>query len=232
MSTEKDLSIKIAKFKKLSHYYNNEVFQKKAQSQNVADQADKYILNIFDKIYDIVNESNTTTDAIAKLTELPKSFVIGSDAILKKEMQEFLVKEINDKVVVLINLLRKNDPTENNKPNIGKLKPTAQSEIDNIRNAFNQKFLGKTDTTEKVTEKASSNRDLVASVQKALMHEGFDPGKIDGIFGDNTIAAMQAFQSKKGLRETNSLNQETLKAITTDMQKLIDNIEKYFTKTR
>ncbi|MFK8083281.1 MAG: peptidoglycan-binding protein [Granulosicoccus sp.] len=41
--------------------------------------------------------------------------------------------------------------------------------------------------------------DLVVSVQRALRREGFNPGPIDGIVGRATLAAMEQFQSEKGL---------------------------------
>lgn len=50
----------------------------------------------------------------------------------------------------------------------------------------------------------------VAEAQQALKNRGFDPGLIDGAAGENTAAAVVAFQKSRGLKETGKLDPETL----------------------
>ena len=40
----------------------------------------------------------------------------------------------------------------------------------------------------------------VKSVQAALQKAGFNPGKVDGVCGEKTVAAIRAFQAKEGLK--------------------------------
>ncbi len=52
----------------------------------------------------------------------------------------------------------------------------------------------------------------VKSIQRALQTAGYDPGKIDGIIGSDTRAAVRAFQQKMGLA-TGGITSETLKKL-------------------
>lgn len=49
----------------------------------------------------------------------------------------------------------------------------------------------------------------VRSAQKALRHQGFDPGPIDGVMGPRTSAAVRDFQQKENLTVTGQLDAET-----------------------
>lgn len=53
--------------------------------------------------------------------------------------------------------------------------------------------------TERPTLKKGSKGAVVEELQRRLKDEGFDPGKIDGVFGQLTKAAVVAFQSSFGL---------------------------------
>lgn len=65
--------------------------------------------------------------------------------------------------------------------------------------------------------------DRVKSLQRALRAAGVYKGSIDGVYGDLTLAAVKAYQSKKGLhvdgmagtKTLNSLNQTTDKHVST-----------------
>jgi peptidoglycan hydrolase-like protein with peptidoglycan-binding domain len=60
-----------------------------------------------------------------------------------------------------------------------------------------------------------SQGDLVRAWQSFLTGQGFDPGGLDGFFGDKTAAATQAFQSKFGLTADGVAGRQTLmKAMT------------------
>jgi len=47
------------------------------------------------------------------------------------------------------------------------------------------------------------------AVQAALLYAGFDPGRVDGLFGKRTRAALIAFQTKQGLAPTGDANSDT-----------------------
>lgn len=53
----------------------------------------------------------------------------------------------------------------------------------------------------------------IVEIQKALMKNGFNPGKIDGIFGYHTYSAVIAFQMDKGLNIDGEVGPITLKAL-------------------
>lgn len=53
----------------------------------------------------------------------------------------------------------------------------------------------------------------ITQIQEALKREGFNPGPIDGVVGEETIAAVNAFQKAKGLPVDRYLNIQTLDAL-------------------
>jgi len=53
---------------------------------------------------------------------------------------------------------------------------------------------------------------LITSIQRALKREGFDPGPIDGVIGQDTLDAVEEFQTKNNL-DRGGLTYETLKAL-------------------
>jgi peptidoglycan hydrolase-like protein with peptidoglycan-binding domain len=50
-------------------------------------------------------------------------------------------------------------------------------------------------------------------IQQRLKDLGFDPGPIDGTFGDRTAAALRAFQRKAGVPETGTVDDATMKEL-------------------
>lgn len=53
---------------------------------------------------------------------------------------------------------------------------------------------------------------LITSIQRALKREGFDPGPIDGVIGQTTLDAIEAFQTRKSL-DRGGLTYQTLKEL-------------------
>lgn len=51
-----------------------------------------------------------------------------------------------------------------------------------------------------------NDKATVEAVQKALKAKGFDPGKIDGIYGPNTAAAIRKMQKALGAEETGTID--------------------------
>jgi peptidoglycan hydrolase-like protein with peptidoglycan-binding domain len=52
--------------------------------------------------------------------------------------------------------------------------------------------------------------ETIKAVQQALRGKGYEPGPIDGVMGPKTEAALRAFQSAEGLKETGRLDFATL----------------------
>ncbi|MEP0854732.1 peptidoglycan-binding protein [Trichocoleus sp. DQ-U1] len=50
-------------------------------------------------------------------------------------------------------------------------------------------------------------------VQEQLAQAGFNPGRIDGVFGRNTAQALREFQTTVGLSPSGTINSETLRAL-------------------
>jgi peptidoglycan hydrolase-like protein with peptidoglycan-binding domain len=53
----------------------------------------------------------------------------------------------------------------------------------------------------------------VRSIQQALKDQGFDTGPIDGIWGRQSIAALRAFQSARGLTVDGIAGPQTIRAL-------------------
>jgi peptidoglycan hydrolase-like protein with peptidoglycan-binding domain len=54
------------------------------------------------------------------------------------------------------------------------------------------------------------SRERLGEIQKALIEAGFNPGTADGVWGPNSIAALQDFQASRGLESTGRVNALTL----------------------
>lgn len=59
------------------------------------------------------------------------------------------------------------------------------------------------------TLEAMPDRDMVREAQIALRDAGYDPGKIDGVMGSKTQAALRKFQASQGLPQTGKLDTTT-----------------------
>ena len=61
-----------------------------------------------------------------------------------------------------------------------------------------------------------ANLPQVVGVQVFLTSRGFDPGTIDGAFGDRTAGALKNYQASVGLGQSGSINDETVNKIKSD----------------
>ena len=61
-------------------------------------------------------------------------------------------------------------------------------------------------------EVITANSDIIRAVQKALVEQGFNAGKADGVSGTKTLTALVDFQKTNGLTE-GELTRETLQAL-------------------
>ena len=60
------------------------------------------------------------------------------------------------------------------------------------------------------------NLPRVAGVQAFLSSRGFDPGTVDGAFGDRTANALKNYQASVGIGQSGTINDETLNKIKSD----------------
>src|SRR3954466_3103732 len=58
--------------------------------------------------------------------------------------------------------------------------------------------------------------DTIKQVQEKLSQQGQDPGKVDGILGQKTQAALKEFQQQNGLQPSGEADQQTLAALQVD----------------
>jgi Putative peptidoglycan binding domain len=65
----------------------------------------------------------------------------------------------------------------------------------------------------KLQREGENDRALVSQLQEALADAGFDPGSADGTFGEQTEAAVVAFQQANGLSVDGRVGPETAEAL-------------------
>src|SRR5262249_39382024 len=69
---------------------------------------------------------------------------------------------------------------------------------------------GKSDAMKSGKSAHRGNRDQVRATQQALKDKGHDPGRVDGVMGPKTQAALKDFQKSEGIQETGRLDAETM----------------------
>jgi peptidoglycan hydrolase-like protein with peptidoglycan-binding domain len=57
------------------------------------------------------------------------------------------------------------------------------------------------------------DKSVVMQVQKALDSKGFGPGRVDGVWGPETVAAIKEFQQKNDLKPDGKLDRQTVAAL-------------------
>jgi LysM repeat protein len=71
---------------------------------------------------------------------------------------------------------------------------------------------------------STADKESVTNIQEALKDQGFDPKGVDGAFGPNTVAALNAFQKANGLEVTSKVTGELFKTLTGQEGKIVDNV--------
>jgi peptidoglycan hydrolase-like protein with peptidoglycan-binding domain len=66
------------------------------------------------------------------------------------------------------------------------------------------------------------NRDIIARVQYQLMSRGYYRGRVDGKYGRQMSFALRTYQSRAGLVPTGRLDKETLDALRSSAESLVD----------
>jgi membrane-bound lytic murein transglycosylase B len=69
------------------------------------------------------------------------------------------------------------------------------------------------------SQPVNMSRGELRQVQQKLNEMGYDAGKVDGIWGPNTQAAVRSFQHAKGLQATGTLDEQTADALGVDAGK-------------
>ncbi len=67
-------------------------------------------------------------------------------------------------------------------------------------------------------EAAAAVGDYTVALQKDLADAGFYEGKVDGIYGPETVAAVEALQKANGLPETGTMDKATEEALRTELE--------------
>lgn len=75
---------------------------------------------------------------------------------------------------------------------------------------------------EQAQEAATSVRDYTASLQQALADLGYYEGAIDGVYGPQTVAAVEALQEASGLPVTGTVDKATAEALGAGLEALGD----------
>ena len=64
-----------------------------------------------------------------------------------------------------------------------------------------------------ITVRKNARGNITYILQSALYCNGFNPGEIDGIFGDNTLSAVKSFQSAKGISVDGAAGKNTFEKL-------------------
>jgi peptidoglycan hydrolase-like protein with peptidoglycan-binding domain len=64
-------------------------------------------------------------------------------------------------------------------------------------------------TSEAMPSEVRPQEDVVRDAQIALRNAGYEPGRIDGVMGPKTQAAIREFQTSRGLPQTGTLDTTT-----------------------
>ncbi len=135
------------------------------------------------------------------LVEQPAEFRTIKKTVLKTPASTKVVEIPAEYETVEVNRLV-TPPSENRTVIPAKTKTvTRQVQIEPSRLEWRQ-ILCETNTTPK----------LITSIQRALKREGYDPGPIDGVIGQDTLDALEKFQLKNNL-DRGGLTYESLKAL-------------------
>ena len=71
---------------------------------------------------------------------------------------------------------------------------------------------------ERQVEAAAAVSSYTAALQQQLADAGYDPGAIDGVYGPQTVAAVQALQNAAGLPETGTVDKATEAALRAQLE--------------
>jgi len=139
------------------------------------------------------------------LTELGASFCSNTSSCNSSEVVQYYFQGTNVKNLSDISLSSPDIASSNNALWVGL-----------ARNAKSINLTTLPSSSPPVLNICQANLPQIAGVQSFLASRGFDPGVIDGSFGDRTANALRNYQASVGINQTGSINDETLNKIKSD----------------
>ena len=139
------------------------------------------------------------------LTELGASFCSNTSSCNSSEVVQYYFQGTNVKNMSDISLSSPDIASSNNALWVGL-----------ARNAKSINLITLPSSSPPVLNICQANLPQVAGVQSFLASRGFDPGVIDGSFGDKTANALRNYQASVGINQSGSINDETLNRIKSD----------------
>ena len=136
------------------------------------------------------------------LTELGASFCSNTSSCTSTEVVDYYFKDTTVKKLSEINLSSPDIATDNNSLWVGLAR--------NARSINLTTLPSSSPPTLSICQDGLSD---VAGVQVFLTSRGFEPGPVDGAFGDKTSNALKNYQASVGLSQSGSIDTETLNKI-------------------
>ncbi|MEL0239795.1 MAG: peptidoglycan-binding protein [Candidatus Actinomarina sp.] len=139
------------------------------------------------------------------LTELGASFCSNTSSCSSNEVVSYYFQGTSVKQLSEINLSSPDISTNNNALWVGL-----------ARNARSINLTTLPSSSPPTLFICQDNLPQVAGVQAFLSSRGFDPGTVDGAFGERTANALKNYQASVGIGQSGTINDETLNKIKSD----------------
>jgi len=139
------------------------------------------------------------------LTELGASFCSNTSSCSSSEVVNYYFKDTSVKQLSDLSLSSPDIASNNNALWVGL-----------ARNARSINLTTLPSSSPPTLHICQANLPQVVGVQVFLTSRGFDPGTIDGAFGDRTAEALKNYQASVGLGQSGSINDETVNKIKSD----------------
>ena len=139
------------------------------------------------------------------LTELGASFCSNTSSCSSSEVVNYYFKDTSVKQLSELSLSSTDIASNNNALWVGL-----------ARNARSINITTLPSSSPPTLYICQANLPQVVGVQIFLTSRGFDPGTIDGAFGDRTAEALKNYQASVGLGQSGSINDETINKIKSD----------------
>ena len=136
------------------------------------------------------------------LTELGASFCSNTSSCTSTEVVDYYFKDTTVKKLSEINLSSPDIATDNNSLWVGL-----------ARNARSINLTTLPSSSPPILSICQDGLSDVAGVQVFLTSRGFEPGPVDGAFGDKTSNALKNYQASVGLSQSGVIDTETLNKI-------------------
>ena len=139
------------------------------------------------------------------LTELGASFCANTSSCTSDEVVNYYFKDTSDKQLSELSLSSPEIATDNSALWVGL-----------ARNAKNISLTTLPSSSPPTLFICQEGLTQTAGVQGFLASRGFDPGPVDGAYGDKTANAIRAYQASKGVNQSGAIDDATVSAIKSD----------------